>query len=152
MYAFATYARFYRVAARNRRLRDVTCTMLSLSRTSWYNWKGRLQFSVGFQHSRGPPRKIPGRRRTCTTCSSNCRGSTISCKFRYPSWGKIRRIIKEMFDFVYGDAHGVVGQRYLGASMNNNTREQVKSFIIMLGGIVHDEVEQVSGFAAQRLS
>ncbi|KAG2937423.1 hypothetical protein PC115_g4233 [Phytophthora cactorum] len=46
--------------------------------------------------------------------------------------GKIGQILKERFDFIYGDAHGVaylLDPRYLGQNMDDGTREQVQSFI-----------------------
>ncbi|KAG2886416.1 hypothetical protein PC129_g10080 [Phytophthora cactorum] len=41
--------------------------------------------------------------------------------------GKIGQILKERFDFIYGDAHGVaylLDPRYLGQNMDDGTREQ----------------------------
>ncbi|KAG2762133.1 hypothetical protein PC129_g936 [Phytophthora cactorum] len=56
--------------------------------------------------------------------------------------GKIRQILKERFDFIYGDAHGVtylLDPRYLGQNMDDGTREQVQSFITQWYGSNQEE-------------
>ncbi|KAG3160184.1 hypothetical protein PI124_g1954 [Phytophthora idaei] len=56
--------------------------------------------------------------------------------------GKIRQILKERFDFIYGDAHGVaylLDPRYLGQNMDGGTREQVQSFITQWHGSNQEE-------------
>ncbi|KAG3074020.1 hypothetical protein PI124_g14089 [Phytophthora idaei] len=56
--------------------------------------------------------------------------------------GKIGQILKERFDFIYGDAHGVaylLDPRYLGQNMDDGTREQVQSFITQWHGSNQEE-------------